>query len=91
MITLETIYKSLEEGKQDNMVYTDYEKTFDHVDHGLLLRKLHEYGVRGKLLNLLKSYLTNRNQRVRVNGRYSEYINVTRGVPKALFSLVYSS
>ena len=32
------------------MVYTDYEKTLDHVDHDLLLRKLLEYGVRGKLL-----------------------------------------
>ena len=63
------------------MVYTD-EKAFDHVDHGLLLRKLHEYGVQGKLLNLLKSYLTNQQQRVRVNGHYSEYVNVTSGVPQ---------
>ena len=91
LVTLETIYKSLEEGKQINMVYTDFEKAFDHVDHGILLRKLHEYGVRGKLLNLLKSYLANRQQRVRVNGHYSDYVNVTSGVPQGsiLSSLLF--
>ena len=88
LVTLATIYKSLEEGKQVNMVYTDYEKAFDHVDHGLMLRKLHKYGVRGKRLNL-KSYLTNRQQRVKVFGHYSEYVNITIGVPQDLFSLVY--
>ena len=31
LVTLETIYKSLEEGKSVNMAYTDYEKAFDHV------------------------------------------------------------
>ena len=76
------------------MVYTDNEKAFDHVDHGLLMRKLHEYDVQGKLLNLLKPYLTNRQQRVRVNGHYSEYVNVTSGVPQrsilsSLLFLIY--
>ena len=50
LVTLQTIYKSLEEVKQVNMEYTDYEKAFDHVDHGLLLQKLHESSGRGKLL-----------------------------------------
>ena len=36
--TLGTIYKSLEEGEQVNMVNTVYEKAFHHVDDGLLLR-----------------------------------------------------
>ena len=72
------------------MVYTDYEKAFHHVDHCLLFRKVHENGVREKLPNLLKSYLNNR-QRVRVNGHDSDYVNVTRVLPKALLSLVYTS
>ena len=45
-------------------------------------KKFHEYGVRGKLLSLLKSYLTNRQQRVRVKGHYLDYVNVTGGVPQ---------
>ena len=69
------------------MVSRDYEKAFIHVDHGPLLQKLHKYGVQGKLLNLLKSYLTNREQRVRVHSHYSDYVNVTIGVPNSLFSL----
>ena len=61
------------------------------VDHGLLLRKLHEYRFSGKLLILLKSCLTNRQQRVRDNGHYSDYVNVISGVPQGfIFSSLLS-
>ena len=41
------------------MVYTSYEKALNHVDHGVLLRNVHEYGVRDILLNLPETHLTN--------------------------------
>ena len=41
----------------------------DRVDHGILLQKFFDFGVREKLLNLLSSYLSGRKQRVKV-GNY---------------------
>ena len=82
LVTLEIIYKSLEEGKKKSIWYIQTTRVFDQVDYGQLMRKLHEYDVPGKLLNLLKSYLTYRQQRVRVNGHYSDYVKVTNGFPQ---------
>ena len=62
------------------MIYTDFEKAFDNVDHQILIAKLHSFGVRGKLLELLKSYLSKRTQKVR--WMFSSSIPVASGVPQ---------
>ena len=51
-----------------DVAYFDYAKAFDKVSHRLLLLKLKEYGIDGKLLDWLKNWLENRRQRV-VPGR----------------------
>lgn len=43
-------------------VYTDMSKAFDFVDHNILLQKLNAYGIRGNILNLIKTYLSGRKQ-----------------------------
>jgi len=52
----------LDEGKIACSIVLDLAKTFDTVDHTILLSKLERYGVRGLPLQLMKSYLTNRYQ-----------------------------
>ena len=52
------------------------------MDLGVVLKKLIETGNRGKLLNLLKSYVTDRSQFVRVNNEFSWEIKITSGVPQ---------
>ena len=44
-----------------------FAKAFDEVDHSLVLKKLSMLGIRGKILQWIESFLTNRTQRVMVN------------------------
>ena len=79
--------------KRISIIYTDLRKAFDSVPHDLLLMKLESYGIRGKNLAWLRSYLSDRKQRVVINGTASEYVDVASGVPQGgvlsgtLFSL----
>jgi hypothetical protein len=74
--------KALDETGQIDAVYLDFEKAFDRVTHSLLFKKLQCYGIGGKLLCWFKSYLTNRQQRVVINGLSSKWVPVLSGVPQ---------
>ena len=60
----------------------DLSKAFDKVWHQGLLFKLESFGIRGKLLNLLEDYLSNRFQRVLLNGQESSWLPIKAGVPQ---------
>ena len=69
-------------------------KAFDTVDHKIFLAKLDFYGLEGKELNWFKSYLENRRQYCKVNGKVSKTEVVNCGVPQGsclgpLLFLVY--
>ena len=66
-----------------DIIYTDFQKAFDSVQHKRLSHKLSVYGIQGKLLNWIKSFLTNRRQRVLLNGSPSDWEAVVSGVPQA--------
>ena len=71
----------------------DLKKAFNTVDHKLLLYKLAKYGIKGNVLDLIQSYLTQRCQYVYVNDSTSNKLEVESGVPQGfilgptLFSL----
>ena len=63
-------------------ILLDISKAFDKVWHEGLLFKLKTYGVKGKLLNLLRNYIHDRNQRVVLNGQISSWQLIKSGVPQ---------
>ena len=77
-----------------DVVYLDFQKAFDSVPHQRLLHKLQCYGVTGKLLKWIKSFLSGRRQQVVLRGCASDWTDVDSGVPQGsvlgpLLFLVY--
>ena len=60
----------------------DFAKAFDSVLHEWLLLKLRSLGIFGNMLSLLRYFLASRKQRVVINDVYSDWANVTSGVPQ---------
>ena len=67
---------------QTDVILLDFSKAFDTVPHERLLVKLDFYGIRGKMLNWIRAFLTNRKQKVSVNGVLSSSRPVVSGVPQ---------
>ena len=57
-------------------------KAFDCLPHRLLLSKLYNYGVSLNACQLIRSYLTNRAQRVKIGSWWSEWLVINKGVPQ---------
>ena len=72
----------LESGLSINAVYLDFAKAFDKVDHYILLKKMENLNIKGNLLKWITAFLQKRKQVVRVNGKFSEDVPVTSGVPQ---------
>ena len=59
----------------------DLSKVFDTINHDLLIAKLHVYGFSKVSLKLIKSYLTNRWKRTKLNTSFSKWTEILLGVP----------
>ena len=59
----------------------DLSKAFDSICHNLLLAKLRAYGLNDDAIAFLQSYLTDRHQRVKFHGKFSEWCPVKSGAP----------
>ena len=78
----ESILSILEDGGNVDSIYLDFSKAFDKVDHTILMRKLENIGITGKVLTWIQQFLTNRQQQVRVEDVLSSKEWVGSGVPQ---------
>ena len=73
-----------------DIAYIDMAKAFDKVSHTKLLHKIYNLGICGNVYSWFESYLNNSLQRVKVNDQYSDFTNVTSGVPQgSVIFLIY--
>ena len=79
---LKTVEQSLENGNLAMGIFIDLSKAFDTLDHEVLTSKLEHYGIRGKFLEWIISYLSNRKQYTEFDGIMSSLEPVTAGVPQ---------
>ena len=82
---IETVHAwmtALDNKTQIDAILLDFAKAFDKVPHKRLLSKLISHGITGNTHNLITYFLSNRKQRVSVNGALSDITYVTSGVPQ---------
>jgi ribonuclease P/MRP protein subunit RPP40 len=72
--------KWLDENHDFDIIYLDFAKAFDKVCHKRLIVKLETIGITGNLLNWVKDWLSNRRQRVVIDGECAEWIAVVSSV-----------
>ena len=79
---IDDIIQSLLNGNGHDVIYLEFAKAFNKVNHEMLTHKLRQCGVQGKLLKLIEQFLTNRKQFVTINGFHSMLALVLSGVPQ---------
>ena len=76
------LFTHLDKNIQVDVIYTDFAKAFDRVNHSVLLSKLHKIGIHGKLLTWIATYLSNRSYVVSTRSGSSASYVATSGVPQ---------
>ena len=79
----EEITKWVDDGSPiDVIIYLDFQKAFDKVLHQRLIRKLKSHGMGNSIINWVEQRLTDRRQRVVVDGDVSSWKSVLSEVPQ---------
>ncbi len=67
---------------QHDVIYLDFQKAFDTVPHKRLISKFQAHVIGEHLCAWISDWLSNRVQRVVLNGEASDWVEVTSGVPQ---------
>ena len=79
----ENLAFTLNNSSRTDVIYFDFAKAFDSVNHDIILYKLkNNFGIDGHLLQFIKAYLQDRKQQVIINGSISNKLSVNSGVPQ---------
>ena len=79
---LEEVTAILDSGDCVDILYLDFAKAFDKVQHKRLLSKLEALNIKGEILAWIKAWLSNRKHRVVLNGKQSDWCAVPCSVPQ---------
>ena len=79
---IESWRQSLDSRGYNGAVLTDLSKTFDTINHELLIATLQAYGFNKESLELILDYLSNRWQRTKICDNFSSWSELLQGVPQ---------
>ena len=83
LITLtDNIIQNLENKKIVLTIFLDFKRAFETIDRKILLDKLKKYNFSDETIKWFKSFFCNRKQVVKINGLYSDKVEVCLGVPQ---------
>ena len=78
----EEIIKWVDEGSPVDIIYLNFQKAFDKVPIQRLTLKLKSHGMGNSIINWIEQWLTDRRQRVVVDGEVSSWKSVLSGLPQ---------
>ena len=81
-IFLEEITKWIDKESPVDIIYLDFKKAFDKVSHQRLLVILKAHGIGDSIIDWIEKWLTERRQRVVIDGEVSNWKSVLSGVPQ---------
>ena len=80
---IDDVAQTLHKNTDTDIIYFDFAKAFDTVNHDIILYKLKtRFKIDGRLLNYLEDYLKHRKQRVVLDNTTSSTLDVHSGVPQ---------
>ena len=82
MSIIDKVQKAIDDRDYSCGIFLDFSKAFDTVNHGILLKKLEHYGIRGVAYDWFSSYLGNRKQFTCLDNTTSDQQIISCGVPQ---------
>ena len=82
LCSFKEITKWVDDGSPVDVINLDFQKAFDKVPHQILILKLKSHGMENSIINWIEQRLTDRRQRVVVDGEVSSWKSVLSGVPQ---------
>ena len=82
LVFQDSVINYLDGGSSVDIVYLDLKKAFDKVPHDTLIKKIINIGIDEVLVNWIRNWLSDRVQRVGINGVFSDWAAVGSGVPQ---------
>ena len=76
------ITKWVDDGSPVDVICLEFQKAFDKVPHQRLILKLKSHGMGNSIINWIEQWLTDRRQRVVVDGEVSSWKSVLNGMPQ---------
>ncbi len=80
------VTKIMDSGDAVGLVFLDFAKAFDSVNHRFLVQKIKAYGINDNIMNWIASFLKERTINVSINGSKSQSKAAVSGVPQGSFS-----
>jgi hypothetical protein len=79
---VDNLHCSINENEFSGLIFIDFQKAFDIINHSLLLRKLEIFQLTPECISLISSFLSDRKQLVMVNNQISQFMPIKYGIPQ---------